>query len=382
MRAIKIKSIETIIVDLPLRRLQRFSALDTNKQSAVVIIIRSSDGVVGVGEAVTPGGPWWSGESVESIKLHIDNYLAPVLIDKDAYGIDQLHREMDQVLHGNQFAKAGVETAVLDLIGKTLSLPVSHLIGGRCRESIEVLWPLATMDANQEIEEAEEKLELRLHRTFKLKMGALAPNEDVERASKIAQALEGRATVRVDPNEMWNESTAANAMQRMQDAGVELIEQPVARWNLEASARLTSKHDMNVMIDEGCASLQDLMRVISLHAADTVSLKIMKSGGIRATKTIADVAAAAGLNLYMGTFLETSLGTAANMQLCAALPDLPLGGELIGPLLIAEDLCQEPARYKDFQLWLNPGAGIGATLDLDKLNYFKRDRAQRITAVA
>lgn len=382
MQAIEIESIDAVIVDLPLRRLQRFSALGTDKQSTVVILIRSVDGAVGVGEAVTPGGPWWSGESVESIKLHIDEYLAPLLIGRDAYGLDPLHRDMDVALHGNQFAKAGIEMALLDLIGKSIELPIHRLIGGQCRDSIEVLWPLATGDADLEIEEAEAKLDQKMHRTFKLKMGALEPEQDVSRAVRVAQALEGRAKVRVDPNEVWNESTAVSAMARMQDAGIELIEQPVPRWNLEAAARLNSRFEMELMIDEGCSTLHDLLRVIALNAAGTVSLKIMKSGGIRRTKTLAEVAAGAGLNLYMGTFLETSIGTAANMQLCAALPELPLGGELIGPLLIAEDLCQESAHYRDYKLWLNQGPGIAADLDIDKLKFFRRDSGQRLTAVA
>lgn len=382
MQPIKIESIDAVIVDLPLRRLQRFSALGTSKQSAVIILVRSSDGVVGIGESTTPGGPWWSGESVESIKLHIDEYLVPLILGKSAFLLEPMRREMDLAMHGNLFAKAGIEMALLDLIGKTLDLPICQLIGGQCRDSIEVLWPLATGDAAQEIAEAEEKLEQRLHRAFKLKMGALAPDKDVERAMTIARALEGRAILRVDPNERWNESTANRAMRQLQDAGVDLIEQPVPRWNLEGSARLAESFDMEVMVDEGLTTLQDLQRIIALRAGGTVSLKTMKSGGIRATKTLADVATAAGLGLYMGTFLETSVGTAANMQLCAVLPDLPFGGELIGPMLLADDLCREPARYQDFKLWLSPGAGIATELDIDKLKHFRRDRGQQISAVA
>ncbi|MEO1035145.1 MAG: muconate cycloisomerase family protein [Pseudomonadota bacterium] len=381
MQVINVESIEAVIVDLPLRRLQRFSALGTNRQSAVIILARSTDGVVGIGEAVTPGGPWWSGESVESIKLHIDEYLAPLVIGTNAFLLESLQRNMNSALHGNFFAKAGLEMALLDLIGKTLDLPVSHLLGGACRDSIEVLWPLATGDIDQEIAEAEQKIEARLHRTFKLKMGALPVDEDVRRATAIARALDGKATVRVDPNEMWNESTATWAMHRLQDVGIEQIEQPVPRWNVEAMARLSQRFDIDVMIDEGMCTGHELQRIIALRAADTVSLKVMKSGGLRATKVLADVAAQSGLVLYMGTFLETSIGTAANMQLCATLPELPLGGELIGPLLMAEDLCTQPARYRDFKLWLNEGAGIGATLDFDKLNHYRRDRGRRTTAV-
>ncbi|MEO0998026.1 MAG: muconate cycloisomerase family protein [Pseudomonadota bacterium] len=382
MNAISIESVETVIVDLPLRRRQRFSALNAESQSIVLIFVRSGDGAVGIGEAVTPSGPWWSGESVESIKLHIDTYMAPQLTGQNALALDGLMQRLHQCVHGNAFAKAGLEMALLDLIGKTLGVAACDLLGGKVRDSLPVAWPLATGDAAQEIDEAEEKLDRRLHRVFKLKMGALPPAEDIERACRIARALEGRALVRADPNEMWSESTARVAIARMHDAGIDLIEQPLPRWNIDGSARLTATSPVEVMIDEGMCTLNDMLRIAQCHAAGTVSLKIMKSGGMRATKTIAEVAGAAGISLYMGTFLESSYGTAANMQLCATLAELPYGGELVGPLLIAEDICQQPAEYRDYELWLADGVGMAAAIDDDKLKRFRRDGGRSVHAVA
>jgi muconate cycloisomerase/chloromuconate cycloisomerase len=382
MDKIEIESIEAVIVDLPLRRLQRFSALGTETQSVVIIFVRSTDGAIGCGESVTPSGPWWSGESVESIKLHIDTYLAPVLIGEDAFQLDKLMHNMDLKVYGNQFAKAGLEMALLDLIGKTLNQPVHNLLGGKVRESLPVLWPLATGDPEQEIAEAEEKIDRRLHRVFKLKMGAMDPAKDVARACKIAKALSGKARIRVDPNERWTESVANWAIERMQDAGIELVEQPLPRWDHAGSARLTRRFRAEIMIDEGMCCLRDMLQIADQRAAGTVSLKIMKSGGMRATKTIGEVARSAGISLYMGTFLESSYGTAANMQLCATLEDLPFGGELAGPLLIAEDICETPAQYRDFELWLADGVGMAANIDREKLKAFRRDRNYSVHALA
>ena len=381
MHKIKVQSVESVIVDLPLKRLQRFSALGAERQSVVVIMVRSFDGAIGIGEAVTPSGPWWSGESVESIKLHIDTYLAPLLIERDAFELENLRREMDLRVFGNSFAKAGLEMALLDLIGKTIKQPVYNLFGGKVRDSLEVSWPLATGDADLEIAEAEEKLDQRLHRSFKLKMGALPVEEDVARACKVATALQGRASVRADPNGMWNESTANWAIERMQAAGIELVEQPLPRWDLDGSARLTRRFETEIMIDEGVCTIHDMFRVGQQRAAGTVSLKIMKSAGIRVTRTVAEVAEAAGISTYMGTFLESSLGTAANMQLCATFKHLPYGGELSGPLLLAEDLLTTAAEYRDFRLWLAAGDGLGVEIDADKLAHFRRDRDRSVHAI-
>lgn len=375
-----IDAVETVIVDLPLVRLQRFSAIGTSTQSVVLITVRTRDGAVGVGESVTPSGPWWGGESVETIKVMIDEHLAPLVTGQDAFNLTAIMDRMDRKVFGNPFAKAGIEMALWDVIGKVLQQPVYNLIGGKVRESLPVSWPLATGDAKAEIAEAEEKLAARIHRIFKLKMGALPPEQDVARAIEVARALRDHASVRADPNESWDEPTARWAIPRMVEAGIEMIEQPMPRWNIDAAARITAATPVPIMADEGVCSVRDMMEIARRNGASLVSLKLMKSAGIRTSRLIADVAKAAGIPVYMGTFLETSYGTGANMQLCATLPDLPYGGELAGPLLIAEDICQVPAQYRDFELHLQPGNGLGVQLDKDKIRAFRRDRNYSVHA--
>ena len=369
---ILIRAIETCIVDLPLRRTQQFSRFDTNVQSTVLIRISASNGIVGIGESITPCGPWWSGDTVETIRIMIDKYLAPLLIGEDAFRLTALMARLDSKVRNNAFAKTGLEMALLDLIGKTLDTPICTLLGGAVRTSLPVAWPLATGDSGQEIAEAEEMLARGKASRFKLKMGALPVTEDVRRATSIARSLEGRASVRVDPNEGWDEATAARAIRQLADVGIEMVEQPVARWNLEAMARLSQKGDTIIMIDEGVLSPHDMIEVVRRSAANLVSLKIMKSGGIRNAQAMAAIAGAAGLPVYLGTFLETSIGTAANMHLAASLENLPLGGEPIGPLLMAEDICVRPAEYRDHALWLPAGPGLGIEIDERQVERFRR----------
>ncbi|MEM1189686.1 MAG: muconate cycloisomerase family protein [Pseudomonadota bacterium] len=378
----RVASVEAVIVDLPLVREQRFAALNARSQSMVLIFVRTSGGAEGVGEASLPSGPWWGGESVESIKIHVDEYLAPLMIGEDAFAIDAIMRKLDDAVFGNSFAKAGLEMALLDAQGKVLNTPVYNLLGGKARDSLPVSWPLATGDANQEIEEALGKIEARLHSVFKLKMGAVEPAKDLERACAIARALEGKATVRCDPNGRWDETTATWAIPRLADAGIDLLEQPLPRWNIEGCARLTANCPMVHMLDESVCSLQDMQRIAQLRAGSLISLKLMKSGGMRRSKVISELALGAGIPVYMGTFLESSFGTGANMQFCATLGDLPYGGELAGALLVSESITQRPADYHDFELHLQDGVGLGVELDPDKLAAFRRDRNYSLHAVS
>src|SRR3712207_3262960 len=99
-----------------------------DQQSHVLVRIRTEEGLEGIGEGVTAGGPWWGGESVETMKVVIDTYLAPVLVREEATRTEYLLEKMDRVAAGNQFAKAAIEMACHDLLGKSLGVPLHDLL--------------------------------------------------------------------------------------------------------------------------------------------------------------------------------------------------------------------------------------------------------------
>ena len=184
-----IRSIETTIVDVPTVRRHKLSSLSVTAQSYVVVVLRLANGVQGIGEAATLGGPRWSEESVESIKANIDAYLAPALIGARADRFEAARSRMDEAAKRNNAAKGAIKSALFDAVGKTLGVPAVQLLGGAVRDSVPVLWTLASGDPGQEIEEAEKKLAARLHKTFKVKIGAQAPEADLARMRKPAPAL-------------------------------------------------------------------------------------------------------------------------------------------------------------------------------------------------
>lgn len=376
-----IRSVETVIVDLPFRRHQQFARNAAVVQSSVVVRLSTNEGVEGIGESVTPCGPWWSGDSVEAIKSTIDTYLAPLLIGEDPLAIEPVMAKLHKRVNGNAFAKAGLEMALMDCTGKMLGARVCDLLGGEFRGSLPIAWPIASNDFAKDVAEMDAMLAEGRAQAFKVKMGFMPVREDVSRVLKLAEALGARGRLRVDPNEAWDEAAANWALAPLEEAGVEMIEQPVPRWNLDAMARLTQKARSIVMIDEGVSSNNDMIEVVKRAAAGLVSLKLMKTGGLRATKRMADISLSAGIPVYLGTFLETSIGTAANMHLAAAMPDLPLGGECIGPMLLAEDICEVPANYDEFRLHLPTGIGLGVAVDADRLEHFRRDRSKTMHVV-
>jgi muconate cycloisomerase len=136
---------------------------------------------------------------------------------RDPTSIAALTAQMDQLIKRNAYAKGAVETACVDLATKAAGLSADALFGGRVREQIPILWVLATGDAEKDIEEAEKKLEQRLHKLFLVKIGHGDPLTDVARAVAVKRALGDHASIRVDVNQAWDEATATRAIAELFD---------------------------------------------------------------------------------------------------------------------------------------------------------------------
>jgi muconate cycloisomerase len=371
-RDVAIHAITATIVDVPTVRRHKLSSLSVTAQSYVIVELRLGNGVVGIGEAATLGGPRWSEESVEAIKANIDAYLAPELIGQRVDRIVAAGLRLDAAARRNNAAKAALESAMFDALGQTLGVPAALLLGGVVRDRIEVLWTLASGDPGQEIEEAERKLAGRLHNVFKVKIGALPPEADMARLGRLAQALEGRARLIVDANQAWDETVALRCLPQLAEIGVTLVEQPVPAWNVAGLARLRARSAVPLMADECVFSPQDMQHVAQLAAADVVSLKLVKHAGLIGLHKVAAVAEAAGIGLYGGCLLESSVGAAAHLHAFAGLRTMAWGCEHFGPQILVEDLVEEPLRFADFHIHLPEGPGLGVRLDRDRFRRFAR----------
>jgi muconate cycloisomerase len=260
-RDFAIASIRSTIVDVPTVRRHELSSLSVTAQSYVIVELRLANGADGIGEAATLGGPRWSEESVESIKATIDAYLAPALLGAPADRFQAARTCMDAAAKRNNAAKAAIESALFDAVGKTLGVPAVQLLGGAVRESMPVLWTLASGDPAQEIEEAENKLAARLHDTFKVKIGAQSPAADLARLRRLAGVLGGRASLIVDANQAWDEATALRCLSVLAELGIGLVEQPLPAWNLAGMARLRARSTVPLMADESVFSTHDMLDV-------------------------------------------------------------------------------------------------------------------------
>ncbi|MGL4325753.1 MAG: muconate/chloromuconate family cycloisomerase [Beijerinckiaceae bacterium] len=375
--AIKIEVVETFLVDLPTIRPHQLAMTTMKGQTLMIVRLRMSDGIVGIGEGATIGGLAYGPESPESMKLAIDTYIAPILMQSDPSRIGQTMSVIGKSVQGNHFAKCAIETALLDALGKRVGLPVSDFFGGRQHDRLPVAWTLASGDTVRDIAEAEEMLAKRRHNIFKLKIGKGDPKANIAHVAAIKKAVGDRASIRVDINQAWSEATASACLPLLKEAGVDLIEQPIALKNIRGLARLARETSVAIMADESLHGPETAFHVAHAEAADVFALKVLQSGGLFAAAKVAAIAEAAGIGLYGGTMLEGGITTAASAHLFATFAQLEWGTELFGPLLLTEEILEEPLDYSEFSLQVPTGAGLGIALNEAQINRFRRDRQER-----
>jgi muconate cycloisomerase len=378
----KIDQIETLILDIPTIRGHVLSMATMRTQTAVLVRVKFSDGSEGIGEGTTIGGLSYGPESPEGIKSAIDTYIAPALLGREADDVNGAIQVVDKLVKGNRIAKAAVEIALWDGLGKRLGVPVSQLFGGAVHERLPVAWTLASGNSETDIAEALEMIETRRHNIFKLKIGKREVAADVAHVARIKQAVGDAASVRVDINTAWSLQDARWGLKGLQEAGCELVEQPVPARYRKALAELTSGYEIAVMADEALNGPEDALEVAAAKAADVFAVKVAQSGGLKRAAEVVAIGQAAGLELYGGTMLETGLGTAAALQLFATVERLAWGTEFFGPLLLTEDILATPIVYRDFCVEVPRGPGVGATLDPDKIDFFRRDGGRTTHAIA
>ena len=367
-----IVSVDTSILDVPLVRPHRFATTTADCQPLLLVAITTRGGIVGYGEGVVPGGPWWGGESVETMQALIERYMKPVLLGRNVNDVTKVMLDIERVVAKAHFAKAAIEVAMHDAWARALEVPIHVLLGGAFRDSVEVTWALGSATPDAVVDEALERLEARLNFSFKLKMGAMAPREDTQRIAEIAQRLHGKAGVRVDINARWDRLTALRHLPQLAEAGVELVEQPTPADQLDVLAEINARLPIPVMADESVQTPHDAIAMVTRSAADVVAVKITKCAGLQRSRQIAAIAGAAGIACHAATSIEGPIGTAAALHFACSEPAVNFGSELFGPQLMNAELLEEPLRYADGRVFLPAGPGLGVKLNSDAVKAWSR----------
>lgn len=338
------------------------SSLGEHRVSQYVIVtIEADSGARGLGEANV--APRWSGESQAGALVAIQDILAPELIGQNPLHISELREKMDRTLVGNPFTKAALEMALLDLAGKTLGVPTHILLGGPRRSfEIPLRFSIGAFSPSNAAQVAEKAVARGL-KAVKVKVG-LEVTEDIKRVEAVRQALGENFPIGVDANAGWSESETVEAIPHLERLGVNVIEEPLRRRDFRGCARLRQRTRIPIMLDESVFTPYDALDAIRQDACDIISIYPGKNGGIGRSFEISQMAATAGLECTIGSNLEWEIGSAAMLNLAAAIPNLSqrVCHDLIGPLYHTRHVGTE-ITFRNGCASVPSGIGLGIELD-------------------
>jgi L-alanine-DL-glutamate epimerase-like enolase superfamily enzyme len=363
---LRIDAIETLEVRVPRLSHNRLTtAYATLPDAHHVIVLVHAEGFTGVGEA--PPELWWTGEDACSVRNAIDRYLVPALIGK-SIGVRDAIDSMDSALAANQYAKAAIEMALFDLLGKALGVPVYALLGGGAPEPLPIKYVIGMMPP----EEAGDQATYAKEQGFsyiKIKAGGDL-KEDLARVAAVCDVLGPGDRFGVDANAGWRPTTALAALPELCAMGASFLEQPVRDTFRPTLAAITAKSPIPIVAHESIRSLRDGAEALNLQLAHIWALTPSTHGGVTPTQDLLSLARAGGVDCLIGSTLELGVATALLTHLGAAYSDFrtcAVPSDVIGPLYHEHDIVLKQPPIRNGTIQPLDGPGLGVEIDIERL---------------
>ncbi len=337
-----ISSITATPVELHLQ--EPFSIANETVDKAVNVFIRieTSRGIIGWGCA-TPDSV--TAETEDSVLAVLQSVLKDLLLGRDPTSINRLNEEIEENLKDNPSAKAGVNMALFDILGKAAQMPLFRLLGGY-RDKIETSVTIGLNPIDIMVDRAKE-FASRGFTCLKIKCG-MDPDQDIEAVLAIRNAVGPDKKIRLDANEGYTVEQALRVAQTLEDLGadIELLEQPTKANFLYALKEVTSQCPVPIMADETALTLRDSLKVIKREIADMINIKLMKIGGITNAIRANLFADLAEIPVMVGCMNESMGGMAAGVHFACAFRNVRYA-DLDSALDFTDDIVSGGASYRD-----------------------------------
>jgi muconate cycloisomerase len=367
----KITEVRTIPVWCPRRRafggVTRTALGPAAVSDYTIVFVDTDAGITGIGEVSSVFK-----RRGELLRHDIDKALAPSVVGEDPTRIAYLVQKMDQALDGSEEAKAGIEMALWDILGKALDTPVYRLLGGKVRDRIPLSYSVPWGEPEQMAGFAVERVRAG-HRTIKVKVGN-EPATDIAAVRLVREAIGPEVKLRVDGNMGWSTAKQAiGVIRAMEPYNLELVEQPLAAHDLEGMAEVRRAIGVPLMADESVRNPRSAMAVVRHGAADIANVYVTEAGGLLNASRIFAMCEAAGMPCMIGSMPEFGIGTAAQIHLGVAMTNLGPDSDTCGVLYHAEDLLTRPLRIENGFSYPPEGPGLGVEIDMNVLERWRRN---------
>ncbi|HLJ58996.1 MAG TPA: enolase C-terminal domain-like protein [bacterium] len=368
----RIVDVEVIPYQIPNRELHHIATLTLSALDNVIVRIRTDEGIDGVGEAVSE--PKWNSTVREAHADVLRHYLAPVLIGMNPFDIAVIWQKMNQIVNGHYSAKAGIDLALYDVVGKALRLPLWRLLGGALRTRIDVEGPgfgIGFMEPRAAAEFALQAVRKGC-RQIEVKCGHPSGwRRDVTAVRAVREACGPGISLKLDLTEAYTFKSAMEALPQFKELGVDWVEQPLPRHQLADLARLRNSAPVGIMLEESVGHAADVLRIAELGAADAVHVKVPMLGGITMSRQIMVVCEAAGLGVQSGSSTPSGIGLSAVHQLAAVVPNLVRGCHGSPLARAVDDVVIEPVDAYAATIELTETPGLGIEVDWAKVEKYR-----------
>jgi O-succinylbenzoate synthase len=326
-----------------------------------ILVELRSDGLTGWGECVATRDPGYNYETTGTAWHILKDFVAPLILGRELADAPDFQARV-QGIRGHQLAKAGVEMALWDLLGKRAGRPLRELLGGT-RARVDVGVSVGIQPTPAALVKTVAAYLSDGYARIKIK---IKPGHDTAEAAALRQAFPD-IKLQVDANSAYTLETC-ETLRPLDDMGLLLIEQPLFEDDIWDHRTMQAAFNTPICLDESILTPRHARYALEMQACRIINIKAGRLGGLSQAVAVHELCAARAVPVWCGGMLETGVGRASNLAL-ASLPGFRLPGDIsASDRYYARDITNE-------RFTLNPDStidvpqlpGLGVTMDLSEL---------------
>ncbi|MBL7070627.1 MAG: dipeptide epimerase [Candidatus Omnitrophica bacterium] len=369
MRA-KVSKIDIFSADIPFKKSFKHASKTRNTSESIFVRLELESGVCGFGESLPR--QYVTGETQSSVIDALKQAVPETFLGKTFSSFEDAVEFCGSFESLSGASKCACELALLDAAGKRFNRPVSDMLNGPISGKIRYS---AGIGSDSVFETAVSALKLRLYgiKDVKLKVG---DSIDIDRLRAARRYLGRKIDIRIDANCAWSAEEAIEKLTVMRDFHFSAIEQPVRKDDIESLKKVSNAIPEPVMADESLCDIKDAKVLAESRACDMFNIRISKCGGLLESLKIAEVANRAGISFQLGCQVgESGVLSAAGRHFASRVSGVKYLEGSYAKHLLEEDIVKEDVSFGYGGL-AQPlkGAGLGITVDEEKLNKYVTDR--------
>lgn len=341
----------------------------------VIVELATDEGLTGLGEMSDLGHLPLYMPDVKDLERSLNRLLAgrdPLQLNALAQLLLEMFPEETFMYDMSAVIRCGVDVALHDLAGRKLGVPVAQLLGGAVRDRLRICYPIFRHRSKAEVEHNVANVGERLKEGFD--MIRLYAGLDLDADEAFLQGVRDKYGKKVKVKSLdfsnlvpWRR--AVEATRRLAPYGIELIESPAPRNDLDGL--LEARRRVDLPVSEHCFSFFQARLLLQRGCVDIFNICTVFIGGIAPARQLFALAETFGVHCLIGTTQELSIGTAAQAHLGASFPRLDHPGDPVGPRLYSDDVVKTRVDYRDGHLVVPKGSGLGVELDPERVERFE-----------